>query len=285
MKTTGDFILHHFDIPLEKYGEPISIIPFGDCHFGAPLFAEDKWQEFTNKYRKRKNCYFFGMGDYMDVISTSERRAMKNADLHESTEHSLDRFIRNEAEAFCKSISFMKGKIIGMLGGNHYYQFPTGMTSDHFICEQLGCKYLGVKTLTHITFHYSKGGASHSVVISAHHGESGGKMPGSSINKLYHMSSGFDADIHLMGHDHQKLADFTNKIGVNYSKGSLLMYNKKVLLARTGSFLRGYVDGRKSYVCDSNMPPTDLGAIEILITINRHVPTRDLYEIDIKVVL
>lgn len=267
MKTTGDFVLHYMPIEFGKYGEEITIVPFGDCHYGAPLFADDKWQEFVAKYRNKKNCYFIGMGDYMDVISTSERNALKSACLHDSTEDSLDGFVRKQTLEFAKSIMFMKGKLIGLLSGNHYYKYVTGVTTDQHLCELLGAKYLGCKTLVYLSMRTNKG-STHpiSIVLSAYHGESGGRMPGSSINKLYHMSSGFDADIHLMGHDHNKMVDFTNKIGVSMGHGSLRMYNKKVLLARTGSFLRGYVDGKKSYVCDANMAPNDLGVIEIKIT-------------------
>jgi hypothetical protein len=57
---------------------------------------------------------------------------------------------------------------------------------------------------------------------------------------------------------------------------------RKVLLARTGSFLKGYVPGHASYVADCAMSPTDLGVIKIELTPRRKShEKREEYHIDI----
>lgn len=263
MKTTGEFVIHRFEIRFKKYGEVINLIPFGDVHYGAPLFAKENWKNFVSRASRLKNAYFFGIGDYMDVVSTSERYSIRSSNLHDSTLSSIDQFIKKQADDFCEEIKFMKGRIIGMVGGNHYYQFETGMTSDHYICEKMGCKYLGVKALVALIIKDACGHHAHRIDICAHHGEGGGRTPGASINKLYRDAQSWDADIILQGHDHERMADFVNRIGLSDGHSNINLVNRRILIARTGSFLKGYVNEHKSYVTDANLPPSDLGAINI----------------------
>jgi hypothetical protein len=53
------------------------------------------------------------------------------------------------------------------------------------------------------------------------------------------------------------------------SGDSVRLSHRKVLLARTGSFLKGYVPGKVSYVTDRLLNPTNLGVIKIEVTPKR----------------
>ena len=73
-----------------------------------------------------------------------------------------------------------------------------------------------------------------------------------------------------MGHDHHKSVDKAVVFVKRKGRKHYFMRQKTLTFARTGSFLRGYMPGQRSYVVDSGMPPTDLGVIKIEITPKRH---------------
>ena len=78
------------------------------------------------------------------------------------------------------------------------------------------------------------------------------------------------ADIFLMGHDHKKSVAMTTKLELTQGgNNNIKLHHKKQLYARTGSFLKGYEDGKISYVADGAMSPTDLGVVKIELTPRR----------------
>lgn len=72
-----------------------------------------------------------------------------------------------------------------------------------------------------------------------------------------------------MGHDHKKPITFLDKLRLKGQGNSLRLRERKILLARTGAFLRGYVDGQKSYIVDAGMKPTSIGVVKIELTPRR----------------
>ena len=272
MKTTGFFISHDFPIKYKKHGEPVYIIPFGDIHWGAPLCHKDKFNEFLAWAKKKERCYFLGMGDYFDISSTSERAVFSNRAFHDSTKKSLEHVYKSMADEFSAKVGFMKGRLIGLLEGNHYSELSSGITTTQYICEKLNCKYLGVSAFISLHFHApSKCRYKKKVIeVVAHHGLGGGRTSGSSVNKLEHMAADAEADIFLMGHDHKKSIVMDSKRRkIYFQEDRSVVVPRKTILCRTGSFLQGYVSGEPSYIADSALPPTDLGVVKIEITPQR----------------
>jgi hypothetical protein len=56
----------------------------------------------------------------------------------------------------------------------------------------------------------------------------------------------------------------------------------KILLLRTGAFLRAYVEGKRDYIVDALMPPSNLGWIEVVVTPQK--PTNGEKKFDLKVI-
>lgn len=260
------FTIHRFDIPVKCLDVPIYLIPFGDIHRYAPLCDARKWLEFVDWAKKQKNAYFLGMGDYDDLASTTERKALLIATLHESTQISLDELYTMRVNNLLKEIMFMKGRIIGLVEGNHHSVLQSGMTSTQMMCDKLKCKYLGVSTFIRLRFPFAgKSRKTYTLDIFAHHGRGASRLTGGSLNTVEQMAAIADADIYLMGHDHRKSAAIKTRLVLGDTK----LHQKKVLLARTGSFLRGYVEDQPSYVARNAMIPTDLGVICIELTPKR----------------
>jgi predicted phosphodiesterase len=271
MQTTGEFTIHKFEIEFENYNEPIYLFPFGDVHRTAPNCDEERWLEFLDWAKHKKRAYFLGMGDYLDLASTSERVILGNKNLHDSTLTTLDGHYEVETIRFWNEIKFMQDRIIGLVEGNHYGEFQSGITTTQYLAQKMKCKYLGVCSFIRLIIK-QKGAhrGYNSLDICVHHGKGASTMVGGSLNRVEKMLFGFDADIYLMGHDHKKSCSYVPTMHLSRGGGKALrLHQKKKLIARTGSFLKGYVDGKKSYVADGAMNPTDLGTIKIELTPKR----------------
>lgn len=209
------------------------------------------------------------MGDYDDLASTSERIVLRDPKLHESSRETIDSLYRSHTARFAKEISFMQGRIIGILGGNHYADLMNGTTTDHLLAEKLKTTYLGVSSFIRLRL-ITTNNSRFTVDLWAHHGKGASRLAGGSINRVQQMAEAAEADIYLMGHDHKKSAAFISRLrleNAGRTRGEKLrLRQRKVLLARTGSFLRGYVENRPSYIADGAMSPTDLGAVKIELT-------------------
>ena len=272
------FTIHKFIIPVTKLNEPIYLIPFGDMHRFAPLCDVDAWLEFLDWGKHKKNAYFLGMGDYDDLASYSERKALLHACLHESTQTTLDDIYVSRVNKLLKEIGFMQNRIVGLLEGNHHGVLQSGMTTTQMMCDKLKCKYLGVSSFIRLLFPNNKSGRTYAIDIWCHHGKGAARLAGGSINTVEQMCGIADADIYLMGHDHKKGAVPLSRLYLQNDR----LRQKKILLGRTGSFLRGYVPDQPSYVARGQMKPCDLGVIKIELTPRRNKKNgEDDYYVDI----
>jgi hypothetical protein len=274
MRTTGLFTTYRYEIPFTKFGEPIYLIPFGDIHRNSPMCHEEKWKEFLDWAKGKKNAYFLGMGDYDDLASASERILLQDTKLHDSTRKTLDVFYKKSTEKLAKELSFMNGRLIGILGGNHYsVLINSGITTDQYLSDLLCSKYLGCNTFIQLNFvQQNKHAARRTIDIWAHHGMGTSRLKGGSINRVQYMAETAEADIYLMGHDHSKGCMPMSRLYLTPPNGEATtptLHHRKMLLGRTGSFLRGYVPDEISYVADGAMNPTDLGVIKIEMTPRR----------------
>jgi hypothetical protein len=217
---------------------------------------------------QKKDMYFLGMGDYFDLMSTSERATFRNGNLHDSTTETLDEFAMGLTLRFAKEVEFMKGRLVGLHEGNHFWQFPNGTTSTQKLCELLGCKYLGTASMTRLSFSTGKDTSGMSIEIIAHHGRGGGRIAGAGLRAVEQLCDMSECDIVLMGDNHAKNLAYKERLCLR-GNGKVVIGRRKILLARTGSFLKGWEPGKRSYIVDGCMSPTDLGLIKILLTPKR----------------
>jgi hypothetical protein len=270
MKTTGIFDIHRVEVKA-KIGEPIKLIPFGDIHRDSDMHAHSHWQEFLDYAKAQKNAIFLGMGDYTDGISTSERIILNDHSIHDTTKRTLDDVYKGVARTLGNELGFMRGRTIGMLGGNHYFSFPNGDTTDHILAAHLGAKFLGVCALIRIKLDLGR----HSNLcfdIFAHHGKGGGGLPGSQFNTIEKMLQTADADFYLMGHTHAKGCIPSSprlRLVTCPVAPFVALQERTPWLGRTGSFLKAYEPGRVSYNVDAGRSPCALGWIEFEITPKR----------------
>lgn len=271
MLTSGLFTIHEVIVNV-KQGETLKFIPFGDVHRDAPGFAHSEWKEFLSYAKAQKNAVFLGMGDYIDFASTSERTIIGDAKIHESTKATFKGIADGITATLANELAFMRGRLLGMIGGNHYYQHENGETSDHVLAANLGAKFLGVCSLIRLTLRTKRGkyDFSRSIDIMAHHGRGGGNLAGSTFNTVEKMQNVMDADIYLMGHDHGKgCVPAKPRLRLTQGGGKLSVKERTPVLGRTGSFLKAYEPGMVNYNVDVCRSPSALGWIEFDLTLIR----------------
>jgi hypothetical protein len=274
------FTIHNVIIPVKKPGETIYLIPFGDIHRFAPLCDEDKWLEFLAWAKTKENCYFLGMGDYDEMLSYSERKSLLTAFFHDSTEETIDGIFRKNTNKLIDELLFMRGRLIGLVEGNHYGVLQSGISTTQVMCDKLKCKYLGVSSFIRLSFKY--GSKSCALDIWAHHGKGAARLVGGSLNSVQQMMDAAEADIYLMGHDHKKAIGTKTKLTLSSGGNNFGLSHKKILFGRTGSFLRGYVPEHASYVAKGAMSPTDMGVLKIELTPKRSQKgVNDIFYVDI----
>jgi predicted phosphodiesterase len=284
MKTSGVFTLHRYTIKVPAYGVPVRLVIFGDVHRDSHLHAKDEWQRFLSYSKGLKNAYFLGMGDYVDSASTSERECLSRADLHESTKGDLSNLAKAKVGLLEKELSFMRGRVIGLVNGNHFFQFEDGTNTDNKLCERLGCKYLGVSSFIRVTFEVG-GNNRIPFDIWVHHGAGGARLPGGSINRVDQMREHADADCYIMGHDHKRgVMPATPRFSLQPgAKNGLKLKAKQAWLIRSGSFLHAYEDGEASYNVDSARGPSSVGHVELEITLHRRGARDEEKNLDLEV--
>jgi hypothetical protein len=204
-------------------------------------------------------------------VSTSERIVLNDPGLHDTTKRTLDDVYKGVARTLGNELGFMRGRCLGLIGGNHYFSFPSGETTDHLLAHQLGCRFLGVSSLLRI--HFNFGNKRNACLdIFAHHGKGGGGLPGSQFNTLEKMSATAEADIYLMGHTHAKGCIPSSprlRLSNTARKPYITLDERTPWLGRTGSFLKSYEPDRVSYNVDAGRSACALGWIEFEITYNR----------------
>ena len=261
MKTDGLFDYRVVEVPFSKYNEPISLYPMSDIHRDSPNFAHGVWENTLDDIKRDKNQKLFILiGDTLEALSTTERRHI--IDLHDTSKKTWGLEYAKRANDFIKEVSpIMKGKTLAVFGGNHYFEFANGTTTDQAIAGGLNAPYIGVCGYIVLILKYKGSPYSHAVKIFCHHGTSEARMKQARAN--------FRADLVLMGHNHQMHATPLSDIDIVQHGHNWRIIQHETRLVRTGSFLKTYEAGMASYGADAGYAPAILGCPKITITPRR----------------
>lgn len=295
------------------------LVPVGDIHAKCPGHDASRFAEFLRHAKlelaeQDVPTYYLGMGDEHDFTAWSERKRLQHADLHEATESALDDRALLACDEMITQFAPLKDRMLGMVQGNHHWVFlgshvkedgewrlatrgearnpqtfaawvTAGETSTEFICRQLGCPWLGyLSYLRLVVTTAGSPGDSRALDLVACHGKAGGKLLGTSINQVEDMRRIFpDADIYLMGHNHERHAVPVTHLEAlspqRTGETALTIKQRTQYLGRTGSFLRGYVPNAPSYVVRKLLRPAELGVIKFKLQWHHHTVTRRVLKI------
>jgi len=271
LKTSGIFTVHKYQIKVKNKDKPIYIRPFSDVHRTSYNCNEEAWLAWIKESKERlktHQTYFIGLGDYIDLISSSEKNHFYSRDIHATTKFAFGEMVRHKLRQFCEEINFTKDYLIGLGNGNHYHDMMSGINSDQYLCEMLGTKYLGVASFIRLLFEY-KPRTNVKLDIFLHHGL-GASSTASSVRKMEELIKWVKADIYLMGHDHRIFNFPKMSIELTDGIGGLRIQEKIHYFIRVGGFLNSYSPNEKyDYNVNVCRNPLILGAPEIEVKLNR----------------
>jgi len=252
--------------------QEVQVMPLGDVQIGSEGVARKKLRNYINWGLEQKNVYFLGMGDYIDILSPSNRRAWQSAALYESVRQSMEDKAQEYVENFLELVKGSEGRWLGIVEGHHFFEFEDGTTSDTRIAHGLGCAFLGTCAFVRLRFRGDGHKGRLACTLWVHHGAGGGLTPHSPLTRLLHVMHYFDADIYLIGHQTKKPAVKVPYLYMS-SKPPYQLIAKHKILAGTGGFSEGYMQGSQSvsgraqggYVEQRMLSPVALGAVLLKI--------------------
>ena len=274
------------------------ILPIGDIQLDPVV--KDKPRACDIKRLKKyvewgvaHGGYFLGMGDYVDVMSPSNRERYKSAGFYDSVQDALESKAEEVEDELRDILAPTRGRWLGLLEGHHFFPHSDGSTTDTRLANYLGTSFLGTSAMVEVKFEAAGKHAAPSFVIWAHHGRAGGKLLATPLNQLEGVMKSFEADVYLVGHHHKKVAGkyplVKTEFATRGNKHHLVHKNR--ILACTGSYLKGYQEysqreGRAQggYVEAGMMNPVALGGI-VLVARPRYEDHHRVATVDLDVVL
>ena len=256
-----------------KSTDTINLWLWGDVHYDLDSCDRDRFKWFLQRAAKDdpELTYYMGLGDYHDFASTKEQATLKKTNLHKQTIERFDMQVQRENRQFANMIKQMRGKLLGLIHGNHGWSFLDGTNSTDDLASRMGTDALGWLCHYTIAFDFPDRNSSAVIYIVACHGKAGGKTHGITINQVADLKTIFPiADIYVMGHDHQRAAHPCSVIIPSYNTAdSTMLKQKRQFLCRSGSFKKAYQEGQDCYEVGALYKPSDLGALKLRISFHR----------------
>jgi len=293
------FSSHFVTIRTSGLGDPVYIYPIGDIHRYSSFHSRGDFERFCAKTKERvergENVYFILMGDEVEGLSRTEREQLRNIKLHSGNVVKLAGLYQNELDALAKDMSFMAGRILSKVAGNHrgIVKFEDGgwVDGEDYFIDKLNRQIPDAKVLPNgtepVILKNSGGIAYWDLVIKAGqsnsprtitlrffqmHGETigGGRTKGGSINAVIKQETIADANFYLAGHNHDQQGVPSQRLILKRRNGKAVIGNKDIWYIRTGGYRRGYIDGAETafqdnYVAKGHFVPAVLGTPEIKI--------------------
>jgi hypothetical protein len=264
---------HSYEIPmLGSYTTPITLWLFGDVHRDTQACDVDRWKWFLRKSKEGtdpERTYYLGMGDYHDFASYREGEKIKGIGLHEQTIDAINELVVKRNRAFAQEIKHMRGRLVGLLGGNHTW-IQDGVTSDEDLANRMGCEYLGWLSFIRLSFRITIT-TTIDLYLVACHGLGGGRVLGASVRKVEDLFHIFPmGEIYVMGHDHNRGVWVQPRFKPSVNRdGTFTNKQMRQYFCRSGSFMKSYEPGQSSYASSKLMKPADLGALRLDISFHK----------------
>lgn len=251
--------------------EEIKLMPIGDIQYGAQGCDVDRLKRHI-KWGVEQGCYFVGLGDYIDLMSPSNRRKYAEAGFYDVVKEAMVDYVGKKERELEKILAPTRGRWFGLIKGHHMFDFEDGTTSVSRLANFLDCPELGDCAFITLNLVDEKGKIC-PVKLWLHHGKGGGVTPGAPLNTLMHVAARFFAHVYLMGHTHTKVTTSIPFVDHVFKNGKPKFQSVNRYLVSTGGFLKGYDEGTKdlgghpagSYIEAGMLAPVALGGTLIYI--------------------
>lgn len=253
-----------------KKGKSLFLVPFGDIQTASEYGRLKDLAKWLLKRKKEGHQVgMFGMGDYFESPSPSDRAALKASKNGYGPYEELAKDIMSVYEkktySLAKMFEGLAPDILGVLHGHHFAEFipqfrpDLPADSNQLLAQLWGCEYWGtdVQLLLNVN--------SLPFKIFASHGYGSARTPGARITKRIRMREVVgDAHWYCMGHDNEKSVYVTEALGGLYGREYLKQY-----YSGTGSFQRSYNfdEPEGTYAEKLLLPPSALGVVICMVRI------------------
>lgn len=233
----------------------------GDMHLGAEACDEALLTKTIEEIRADPTAYVIIMGDVVDGIGiTGSDKRSDSRTLAKWARAALaedaDIFLA-ERDRAVRVLSPIAGKIIAWLAGNHetaiekHRGFNVYWDMVSRVCDYAGRNpadvALGYEGFIRLSFNRLKPNSKPAIwtmIIYAHHGFGGGKLPGSHANNMFHLMGTYAADLHAMGHTHTMVSVPRQIVEAGRGGQQATQYTRWGVV--TGSFLKAHLEPSKS---------------------------------------
>jgi len=252
------------------------LLPFGDLQIGSPLFSRETWERYVATVKKARNPLTLGMGDYADHFRPSVQERLSGAISGYDSESlkSIQNMHREYVDKYVLPLLrpvIRASSCLGLLAGHHDMDYSDGTNSTQYLCQRLGVPYLGrgeALVRVGLALGGHRGNKLLAFDIYATHGKGVGSTVGGPIRKLQQLLAYFDVDIVLRGHSCDKFIFQEPHYHMTRTHPPRLRCRNRII-ANTGGFSEGRIEGETSYVEKSNMIPKALGWVKIHIHVKR----------------
>jgi len=205
-----------------KVKEYLTVVPFGDMHYGSKECDEKLIYEWIDWIKKQKNIAVIGMGDFINCGT----KVSVGAGSYDDRKIPEEQY--NDMIDMLKPI---KDKIIGMHIGNHEERIRQLSSFDIVkeMSKRLDVQYLGYSALNKLKvnkFNY---------IAFSTHGSSGSTTNAGRIAACQKLQDIANADLYLMGHTHGLMNFATSYLDVNLKNKIIEEHKKHFVL--TGNFV------------------------------------------------
>ena len=252
----------------------VTLVPLGDLQWSGDdeAIAYDRLERHIARCLTYPTPLFIGMGDYIDFASPSNRRRIDEAGLYDTAKQVIaDATKALVDDLFARLLKGTRGKWLGMVQGHHHHpckvaELKDGTAvhedSDVYLAKKLNAPWLDEMGVIKLMF---PGGGV--VRVLALHGSGYSVYPWGPLNRL-HRLQGFRVDVMLMGHQ-TKMAKSTAD-ALEFPPDRDDVEDVPVKMVGTGGWMKGYVNGRRTYVSQAGLSPVTLGQPVIHIRPERY---------------
>jgi len=257
--------LNCVDIEYKSQSDKFYVVPIGDIHLGNIGCDKHRLKKLVEWISAKDNCYWIGMGDYIDAINISDKRFDAETVDPKYDIKDLGSIVTHQRNDIMKILLPIKDKCIGLHRGNHEEKIRKRYHTDivYEMCESWKIPELRDAAITRLRF-IMPNGHSNTFDLLSFHGNIGGRRGGNKVNRIEDILGYFDVDICLMAHAHKKVTTTLTKAYMSRKEPYSLM-TKKCIGGVTGSFLGGYQTSQQSYIETGMYPPSDLGTLKVTI--------------------
>ena len=131
-------VVASWNLPMRE----VRIMPISDIQYGAAGCDVDRLRRHL-KWGVANDFYFIGLGDYVDVMSPSNRRKWAEAGFYDSVREAMDEKMDRVGKEIQRILEPTKGRWLGLLTGHHFHEFQDGTTTDTRLAAYLETKFMG----------------------------------------------------------------------------------------------------------------------------------------------